>query len=240
MCERLKNSPPVFPPIPYNPTIVHSLLTAASNNAPTWTPQCGDVAGVVWAITNEVGLPLTGPVQLLLLEVPIQCVVTGGDTATIGFWHNKNGQALIDSFNGGPTSTKLGTWLAANYGCLFGNLNGQPNTVVAAQFLAYFSVTGQKTYAQIMAGALAAYATSSTLAGGAGAAGYGFNVSATGTGAKTYNTGSNGTAIGLANNTSYTVFQLLQAANSSCPLSAAAFNALNNIFSGINQTGDIQ
>ena len=60
-----------------------------------------------------------------------------------------------------------------------------------------------------MAGALASYATSSTLVGGNMAAGYGFNVSSTGTGSKTYNVGSNGSAIGLANNKSYTVGQLL-------------------------------
>ena len=141
--------------------------------------------------------------------------------------------------NGGPTSTQLGTWLGTNYPCLFGALNGRPNTAVAAQFLIYFNVTGQKTYAQVMAGALAAYATSSTLAGSSVAGGYGFNVSTTGTGAKTYNTGSNGTAIGLLNNTSYTVSQLLQAANAKCPWNSAAFNALNTIFDGINTSGDI-
>src|SRR5207249_6280975 len=30
-----------------------------------------------------------------------------GQTATIGFWANNNGQALINSFNGGSTSTSL-------------------------------------------------------------------------------------------------------------------------------------
>jgi hypothetical protein len=58
-----------------------------------------------------------------------------GDTAPIGFWHDKNGQTLINSLNGGPTSTQLGTWLANNYGCLFGNLNGQPReTLNKAKF----------------------------------------------------------------------------------------------------------
>ena len=90
-----------------------------------------------------------------------------------------------------------------------------------------------------MAGALADYATSTTLAGGSMAAGYGFNVSTAGTGAKTYNVGSNGTAIGLSNNTSYTVAQLLQAANAKCPWNATVFNALNTIFDGINTSGDI-
>jgi hypothetical protein len=172
----------------------------------------------------------------------INTAIGRGDTATIGFWHNKNGQALILSFNGGGSSTKLGDWLAATFPCLYGSLAGKQNSVVALQFLTYFNVKGQKTYAQILAGALASYATSSTLAGGNMAAAYGFNVSSTGTGAKTYNVGSNGTAIGLANNTSYTVLQLLNAANQKCPFgtSGAVFGALNTIFDGINQSGDIQ
>jgi hypothetical protein len=48
-----------------------------------------------------------------------------------------------------------------------------------------------------------------------------------------------GTTIGLNNNTSYTVLQILQAANANCPFSPAVFDALNTIFDGINQTGDI-
>jgi len=164
-----------------------------------------------------------------------------GDTATIGFWHNMNGQALILSFNGGGTSKALGNWMASNYPCIFGNLAGKSNSFVAAQFQSYFGVSGQKTYAQIMAGALACYATSSTLAGGSMAGGYGFNVSPGGTGVKSYNVGSNGSAIGLVNNTSYTILQILKAANSKCPFgtSGAVFNALNSIFDGINQGGDI-
>ena len=39
--------------------------------------------------------------------------VQNGQTAGIGFWNNKNGQALIKALNGGSTSTQLGDWLAA-------------------------------------------------------------------------------------------------------------------------------
>ena len=158
-----------------------------------------------------------------------------GDTATIGFWHNKNGQALINAM----PQPGLGNWLASNYPCMFGNLAGKSNSVVAAQFLTYFTVTGQKTYAQVMAGALADYVTSTTLSGGTKAGGYGFNTSPGGTGSKTFNVGSNGTALGLSNNTSYTVAQLLSAAQAKCPWSSTVFNALNAIFDGINQGGDI-
>jgi hypothetical protein len=192
-------------------------------------------------------------VQMLLIEVPCNCPLAHGDTATIGFWHNQNGQKVINNFNCGGsagTSTLLGTWLATQFPCLFGtppyNLNGQPNSVVASTFLYYLSSAGSpKTYAQVMAGALACYATSSTLAGPCNiAGGYGFNISNTGTGAKLINVGSNGTAIGLQNDTQYTVLQLLQQANQLLNCSGGvilpgAFNALNDIFDSINQDGDI-
>ena len=82
-----------------------------------------------------------------------------GDTATIGFWHNKNGQALINCVNGGSTATALATWLATNFPNLYGStssndLTGKTNADVAALFLSFFGVNGQKTYAQILAGAL--------------------------------------------------------------------------------------
>ena len=68
---------------------------------------------------------------------------------------------------------------------------------------------------------------------------YGFNVSTVGTGAKVYNTGTNGTAIGLNNNTLYTVQQLLTAGNAAAPFSGSESGALNTIFNGINVAGDI-
>jgi hypothetical protein len=46
--------------------------------------------------------------------------VSRGDTATISFWHNKNGNALILAVNGGGSFTALGTWLVINYPYLFG------------------------------------------------------------------------------------------------------------------------
>jgi hypothetical protein len=158
-----------------------------------------------------------------------------GDTATIGFWHNKNGQGLILN---APNSPALGNWLGMNFSCLFGSLKGKNNSVVAAAFLTDFGVKGQKTYAQILAGAFAIYFTSSDLAG-SGAGKFGFNITPGGTGAKSYNVGALGTVIGLQNNQSYTIMQLLKQANADCPLTAAQFDAFNTIFSDINQKGDI-
>src|SRR5207248_1470900 len=94
-----------------------------------------------------------------------------GYTATIGFWHNKNGQALINSLNGGATATKLGTWLATNFPKLYGtqagatNLTGKSNSYIANLFLTYFGQSGQKLNAQVLAVALAVYSTNTTLAG---------------------------------------------------------------------------
>ncbi|MDB6123890.1 MAG: Cadherin proteinputative collagen-binding protein [Pedosphaera sp.] len=166
-----------------------------------------------------------------------------GDTATIGFWHNKNGQALINSLNGGPNSTALANWLATSFPYLYGanaganNLTGKKNSAVAALFLQFFNVKGQKTDAQVLAGALAAYVTDSTLAGTA-AVGYGFNVGA-GTGDKTFNVGSNGSAIGLLNNTLYTVLTLLKQADFMKQNGTFNANAFNSVFDGINSQGDI-
>jgi len=151
---------------------------------------------------------------------------------------------LILSLNGGSSSKALATWLATTFPRLYGasssnNLTGKTNTDVAALFLTFFGVTGQKTNAQIMAGALAVYSTNSALAGGTYASKYGFDVSSAGTGVKVYNTGGNGTAIGLSNNTFYTVSELLKAADAAAPLTAAESTALNSIFDGINTSGDI-
>jgi hypothetical protein len=200
----------------------------------TWTAGTDTSKSVTITVTEST---VAGCMSKCHLVVPFTPTGLGhGDTATIGFWHNKNGQGLI---LGAPNSPALGNWLGSNYPCMFGNLAGKPNSVVAAQFLTYFGVSGKKTQAQVMAGALAVYFTTSSLGGGSASAGYGFNVTPGGTGSKTYNVGTLGTALGLQNNTSYTVLQLLQAANSHCPFNSTVYDALNDIFNGINQKGDI-
>jgi uncharacterized repeat protein (TIGR01451 family) len=161
-----------------------------------------------------------------------------GDTATIGFWANKNGQGVINCENGGPSSTALGNWLASNFPNLFGNLAGKTNSQVAAAFITAKNGASPKTFAQVFGTALAVYVTSSTTGTASCVNKFGFNFGA-GTGGKLYNVGSNGAAIGLTNNTSYTVLQLLQKANALFPWSPAVAGAINNIFDGINQSGDI-
>lgn len=172
-----------------------------------------------------------------------------GDTATIGFWQNKNGQYLISIANGGGTSTALANWLATQMPALFGatsanNLTGKKNSDVAALFTTLFKVSGTKTNAQVMASALAVYITSTSLSGTdalmvAQRTKFRFNSSTGGTGVKTWNVGSYGTAIGLVNNQSYTVLQLLAQANLRKQLGTFDSNAFNVIFDGINVKGDI-
>src|SRR5205085_8033823 len=83
----------------------------------------------------------------------------------IGFWHNRNGQALISSFNGGATATALGNWLAATFANLYGagagvnDLTGKTNAQVAAFYLTLFDAHGPKLDAQVLATALNLYAT---------------------------------------------------------------------------------
>jgi hypothetical protein len=169
-----------------------------------------------------------------------------GMTATIGFWHNKNGQALINSFNGGSNSTALANYLATTYPKLYGCLANKSNADIAALFLTDFSVQGAKVDAQVLAVALATYATNSTLAGGTQATQFGFQVSSTGVTLNAlFNVGNDGAAVGVPNNTVETVSQILQGANSlsaNCVLdqtNLSLLNQTNDLFDAINSTGDI-
>ncbi len=176
-----------------------------------------------------------------------------GDTATIGYWQNNNGQALIKSLNGSQNATNLGNWLASNFPNLYGsgagtnNLANKTNTQVAATFKTRFAANGgPKLEAQMMAVALATYATSSTLAGGNFAASYGFNMSSGGTGTRIMSVGSNGSTFGVANNTNLTVMQYLQIANINASNNGTGWNgnssarsSANSLFTSINETGDI-
>jgi uncharacterized repeat protein (TIGR01451 family) len=173
-----------------------------------------------------------------------------GAAATIGYWHNKNGQALIKGFNGNVNSTALGNWLASTFPNLFGSFHGQTNTQIAADFLTAFGNVGGvqgNTYAQAFANALAIYATDPTLGGGSAAASQGFTVKTGGTGSDTFNVGSNGAAFGVPNNTTLTVLQILTTLNSNYSPTTHLFyggsqsltSAANNVTNGINQGGDI-
>lgn len=183
-------------------------------------------------------------------ELPSGTHLHRGQTATIGYWQNNNGQALIKSLNGGPQSTMLGSWLAENFANLYGtgaganNLTGKTNTQIAAYYQMLFAIKGQKLQAQVLAAAFAVYVTDSDLAG-SNASRYGFEVSSAGTGAALFNVGSSGAAFGVENNTEMTVFAILKATNarSSAGVLYNGSKLLCNlaivVYDGINVGGDI-
>ncbi len=119
-----------------------------------------------------------------------QDFVHQGQTATIGYWQNKNGQALIKSLNGGGKSTALGEWLAGNFENLYGDLEGMTNADVAESYKKMFRGKKKsktdgpaKLDPQVMAVALAVYVTDTGLADGDYGASYGFDVNDSGVGA---------------------------------------------------------
>jgi hypothetical protein len=159
-----------------------------------------------------------------------------GASATIGFWHNKNGKAVIES--GGVA---LGNWLAGNFGNLYGSLAGKSGSQIQGFFSAgsngYFGAKGAKFSAQVMATALAVYFNSVDNTGVAQQFGFGGNL-----GAILRNVGTNGAAFNVANGTQISIFDALIAVNSHTvggvidPLFRGAYN---DFFSAINEEFDI-
>jgi len=183
--------------------------------------------------------------------------VVQGQTATIGFWQNKNGQKLLTAVNGSADATQMGNWLAATFPNLYGSgdvdLAGMTNAEVAAFYRARFkakvkkkdSVGGpRKVDCQVMATAFAVYVTNSNLAGNA-AESFGFIVDNSGVGVATFNVGDCGDAFGVADNTEMTVLDMLLATDSMSvdgqlyDLDVYLRTLANQIYSAINESGDI-
>ena len=177
------------------------------------------------------------------------CGIKSGQTATIGFWRNKNGQALIKSLNGGENATQLGNWLAVTFPNLFGatsrtNLAGKRNKDIAAHFQTLFKTAGKKVEAQILATALAVYVTNSSLAGTA-ATKYGFRVTELGVGVSTFNVGICGMAFDVSNFSRVRVMDLLLSTDARSD-SGTLYNGstvmrclANMVYTAINEAGDI-
>ncbi|WP_372898515.1 SdrD B-like domain-containing protein [Stieleria sp.] len=132
------------------------------------------------------------------IEIQNSGFLTEGQTATIGFWQNKNGQALLKSLNGGSEKTDLSQWLAESFPNLYGNkagdhdLSGMTNAEVASFFKTIFKAKKQrgstgptKLDPQVLAVAFAVYVTNESLAGTA-AQSYGFVTDSDGVGARLY------------------------------------------------------
>jgi hypothetical protein len=143
---------------------------------------------------------------------------TPSQNATINFWAGTHGQSLIDSFNGGATSTALATWLAASFPNLYGanagsnNLTGKTNAQVAALFETFYAEARPKPDAQALTLALDIYTTTNSLGGTAGAL-FGFQITSTGLGASFVSLGTNGAAFDAPNNVAVTAYFLMTEAN---------------------------
>ena len=125
------------------------------------------------------------------------------------------------------------------------DLAGKNNAAVAALFQSDFLLKGVKLDAQVLATALSIYATNATLDPTKVAASYGFTVSGNGAGTATVNVGSNGDAFGVANNSTMTLMDLLLATDAEAVNgvlyngNATKRNEANNVYSAVNQAGDI-
>jgi hypothetical protein len=195
------------------------------NGSPGGTNPVNDVLA-------EIDMPLPGSVAEnynFAERPPTGGGVISGQTATIGFWQNNNGQALIESLNGGSNSTQLGNWLAATFVNTYGthaganDLSGMTNGQVADFYSDLFRRKKKeavelglggpvKMDAQVMAVALATYVTNQTLAGST-ATSFGFQVTENGVGTSTFNVGGSGEAFNVADHTVMAVLDLLFATN---------------------------
>ncbi len=183
--------------------------------------------------------------------------VAAGQTATIGFWQNKNGQKLIKSLNAGADDTQLGQWLAATLPNMYGATAGTNNmTTWSNSEIAKFyqdkvfrakkaKGTGPaKVDAQVMATAFAVYVTNLNLADNV-AASYGFLVTDGGVGIATFNIGSSGSAFDVADDTEISILDILLATNDQAvdgmlyDLDAVLRALANEVYSAINEAGDI-
>ena len=213
--------------------------------------------------------PVTADANAEPVTVSAGTPVGAGQFATIGFWHNSNGQAVITNLNGSSTSTALGNWLATNFPNLFGSPNpytaatltqlhansfaGLTNAQIATVYSNLWTPSGvaKNTYVQAFAVALGMYSRTSSL-GGASlvadglAAKYGFKVTTGGRAGATYAIGSNGAAFpGLTGSPS--TIQLLKAVDANFSPATGNFyggdqsktSDANNVLNGINTTGDI-
>jgi hypothetical protein len=188
---------------------------------------------------------LTGSISLSVgVGVPIQ----PDQTAGIGFWHSERGQALIRSFNGGPSATALANWLAATFPNLYGagahNLTGETNAQVAEFFEDLFAEHGPKLDAEVLATALNVYATTLSLGGTAGRA-YGFAVNDAGLGASVVNVGEGGAAFGVPRGTVLSVLEILRRTDARA-VGGVLYGGDQDlrdlaltVFDDINQAGDI-
>jgi hypothetical protein len=240
---------------------LHEIQPTGVDDGPEFLGSLEDDS-IVANDTMQLGLAREDAADYVFSELGQQ--VTSGDAATIGFWQNKHGRALIAE--GGH---ELAGWLTDNFGNVFGDefagAAGEDVTLFFRDQLfkqkSEKSAGPAKVDAQFMAVALATYFTSNNLAGSNVASDFGFNVTDTGIGTKVVNVGTNGAAFGVDDGTDLTIMQLLLETNELTDLpdgisgfahiydtngdgeidsTEAALRAIaNEMYTWINEQGDI-
>jgi hypothetical protein len=180
----------------------------------------GAAAGTyTWSATySGNGNNLTANDQGGTAEQTVVSAGQGASTATIGFWHNKNGQTLLKTYG-----SALGNWLASTYPNLWGNLNGATGTQVASYYSLLFNShhgsANNHAALEALCLSLNVWVTATGLGwntnpGGPQSFGFHQGTGGSGLGSASYNVGSNGASFGVPNDSSLTVNQILSYFNS--------------------------
>jgi hypothetical protein len=242
-----------------------AIVGAASHGAVSVNPTTGTVTYTPAAnyvgpdsFTYEVKDNLGAVSNVATVSITVRDVgLLHGMTATIGFWANPNGQAIINSFGKTSSGLTLANWLATTFPNLYGGTSKNPNYLanktnaqVAALFVKLFNGASPKADAQVMATALSVFATTNSLNTGTGsralAIQYGFTLSNAGAGAALWNVGSNGAAFSLPNNSTTSLLDLLKRVNAKAAAGKlyngdkTLITQANVVFSQINEAGDIK
>jgi hypothetical protein len=166
-------------------------------------------------------------------QFTLQNVISKNEAATLGYWANNNGQALLKTYTGtgttgsgtasGSAGLSLGYWLAKTWPNLFGNFGntttGATGANIAAAFITAKNNSGSipgNLYLHAFNTALDIWVTTGGLGWGTASQNKGFmqGFGGAGLGSILYNVGSNGAAFGVANNTLLTVNQIMNYLNS--------------------------
>jgi hypothetical protein len=166
--------------------------------------------GVNWTEVGTDTVNMTGTVYIGLATSShaVNVTATYTNVNTSGYYCSNSGQSLIQGNGGWSGSTSLSTWLASNYGNLYGsnagscNLWGMNNNQVASFCQSLESQWGSESLeCQTLYSALDEYFSNWSWGGSAGSQA-GFNVSWSGYGSTTVSTGSDCSAFGGASSIS--------------------------------------
>lgn len=132
----------------FDPAVVQSMLTDASNNAAAWSPQCGSVVGGVYVIQKQGSVTLTNPVQLVIIEVPYSPITFTKCPSNLTLGCNPAASSIPD------VQTPVNTNLVAAVSCA-----GYPLTITVTKSQA---AVGASNYRYLSYNAADAYGNTAT------------------------------------------------------------------------------